>query len=169
MFQENAGEVEARVRSKMVAQRGEVYDTLDRQIVDFKVMLISRRSEVPSFSCVNWDWKSSSGAQCQKTLTSPTYQGASGHEENPRICTRSAVYLQFSYLQFFTSGSHSLSLPRQPPNAWWCLSHHPLAGDWLLIFLTGAGLNAKDEEETLSKNFIHLVNKPEGLNPLQRD
>ena len=55
MFQENAGEVEARVRSKMVAQKGEVYDILDRQLVEFKSMLIARRSTVTSSTCVNWD------------------------------------------------------------------------------------------------------------------
>ena len=38
-----------------------------------------------------------------------------------------------------------------------------------MIFLSGAGLNAKDEEETLSKHFIDLVNKPEGINLSQRD
>ena len=55
LLRRTLGEVEAKVRPKKVAQRSEVYDTLDRQIVDFKVMLVSRRYEAPSFSCVNWD------------------------------------------------------------------------------------------------------------------
>ena len=109
--------VEAKVGPKKVTQRSKIHDYLDKQVVDSKVMLVPRRYEAPS-SPVPVRTEICSQELNARKRSIPLHTGdVSGHEENPRIFTRSAVYLQFSYVHFFTSGSHSLLLPRRPPSA----------------------------------------------------